>query len=376
MNPVLLIFALVMLIPAAIALGTAIWEDRKYKRSAYYQITKLPYGRVAWDKGRHGEYLAYKKLKHYEKYGARFLFNVYIPKKDGQTTEIDMLMICPQGIFVFESKNYSGWIFGSANAQNWYQTLPAGRGRSNKEAFYNPIMQNRSHIKHLQAYLGTRLPVYSVIVFSDHCTLRSISYDPREAVVINRRYIEKAVYNICRQTSGNQLREAQMDEIYRRLYPLTQVDEQAKAQHIANIHNSMISGYSPRVQRCRPVSVAQSVERKTTHIEEQKQQIIPAEPQIVPTEPEIVPTEPEIVPTEPEIVPAEPQIVPAEPEIVPAEPEIVPAEPEIVPAEPQTSNCPWCGGRLILRTATRGTNTGNRFYGCSNYPKCKYIRNI
>lgn len=81
MNPVLLIFALVMLIPAAIALGTAIWEDRKYKRSAYYQITKLPYGRVAWDKGRHGEYLAYKKLKHYENMARDFCLMYTFPRK-------------------------------------------------------------------------------------------------------------------------------------------------------------------------------------------------------------------------------------------------------------------------------------------------------
>ncbi|MBR3866062.1 MAG: topoisomerase DNA-binding C4 zinc finger domain-containing protein, partial [Clostridia bacterium] len=29
-----------------------------------------------------------------------------------------------------------------------------------------------------------------------------------------------------------------------------------------------------------------------------------------------------------------------------------------------------------LRRATRGANAGNQFYGCSNYPKCKYIQNI
>ena len=38
--------------------------------------------------------------------------------------------------------------------------------------------------------------------------------------------------------------------------------------------------------------------------------------------------------------------------------------------------CEKCGAKLILRTATRGANAGNQFYGCSNYPRCKYIRNI
>ena len=38
--------------------------------------------------------------------------------------------------------------------------------------------------------------------------------------------------------------------------------------------------------------------------------------------------------------------------------------------------CPRCGNKLILRTAKKGANAGNQFYGCSTYPKCKYIRNI
>ncbi len=37
--------------------------------------------------------------------------------------------------------------------------------------------------------------------------------------------------------------------------------------------------------------------------------------------------------------------------------------------------CPRCGGQLILRTAKHGDNAGNQFWGCSNYPKCRYIQN-
>lgn len=38
--------------------------------------------------------------------------------------------------------------------------------------------------------------------------------------------------------------------------------------------------------------------------------------------------------------------------------------------------CPECGGELLLRTAKYGEHTGENFYGCSNYPKCKYIRKL
>ena len=47
------------------------------------------------------------------------------------------------------------------------------------------------------------------------------------------------------------------------------------------------------------------------------------------------------------------------------------------PAEYQENNqvCPRCGGKLILRTAKKGANAGNHFYGCSNFPKCRYVCN-
>jgi ssDNA-binding Zn-finger/Zn-ribbon topoisomerase 1 len=38
--------------------------------------------------------------------------------------------------------------------------------------------------------------------------------------------------------------------------------------------------------------------------------------------------------------------------------------------------CPRCGGRLVLKEAKKGTNAGGHFYGCSNFPKCRYIQNV
>ncbi len=47
---------------------------------------------------------------------------------------------------------------------------------------------------------------------------------------------------------------------------------------------------------------------------------------------------------------------------------------ESAPAEPQpTKQCPQCGAEMVLRTARRGANAGNQFWGCSNYPKCRQV---
>jgi very-short-patch-repair endonuclease len=37
--------------------------------------------------------------------------------------------------------------------------------------------------------------------------------------------------------------------------------------------------------------------------------------------------------------------------------------------------CSACGAMMILRTAQKGANAGNQFWGCSNYPKCRNIEN-
>lgn len=324
----------VILIPAIIIIVVLIKKNKEYKNGAYYQITKQPYFSVKQDIGRYGEYLTYKYLKQFEADGAKFLFNIYIPKENGETTEIDVLMICKKGIFVFESKNYSGWIFGSENQKNWYQTLPAGRGRSHKEHFYNPIMQNRSHIKHLKAFLGEQLPMRSIIVFSDRCTLKSVQICSDDISVINRYNVAPVVLGICNQISNDLLTDNDVTEIYNELYPYTQVDEIAKMQHITNIQNNL-----------HPQSVQQVDETPTQVIPQNQTETIIEQQDAV-----VIDTTNE---TPVEII-----------------------KPEIIDTEQQVLKCPKCNGDLILRTATRGANTGKQFYGCSNYPKCKYIQNI
>lgn len=45
--------------------------------------------------------------------------------------------------------------------------------------------------------------------------------------------------------------------------------------------------------------------------------------------------------------------------------------------EVQTApTCPLCSATMMLRTAKKGPATGQQFLGCSNYPRCKGIRNF
>jgi restriction system protein len=75
------------------------------------------------------------------------LNNITLPTTDG-TTQIDHILVSRYGIFVIETKDYSGWIFGDAKSSHWTQVL-----YRRKSKFQNPLHQNYKHIKAVQALL-------------------------------------------------------------------------------------------------------------------------------------------------------------------------------------------------------------------------------
>jgi restriction system protein len=60
--------------------------------------------------------------------------------EDG-TTQVDHILVCRFGVFVIETKHYSGWLFGGLNDQTWTQVHFARKFR-----FQNPIRQNYKHL--------------------------------------------------------------------------------------------------------------------------------------------------------------------------------------------------------------------------------------
>ena len=75
-----------------------------------------------WDAGSIGEHFVRQALLPLEGY-KKLLSNCYLPKSDGTFTEIDVILLHESGIYVVESKNYSGWIFGKDYEQYWTQSL-------------------------------------------------------------------------------------------------------------------------------------------------------------------------------------------------------------------------------------------------------------
>ena len=212
-----------------------LYKKKKYEETSYFNITKIPYSQIKHDSGHQGEYFIYNTLKNLESEGAKFLFNLYIPAYNNKTTEIDAVMIIQQGIFVFESKNYGGWIFGTENQKKWTQSFHIGYGKTQKEYFYNPIMQNEYHIKYLKKILDKDLKFFSIVVFSDDCEFKSIKRNEEsKTILIHCCELKEAVTNL-QLANADILSLANMEEIYNILYPYSQVSEETKMQHIANL---------------------------------------------------------------------------------------------------------------------------------------------
>jgi Nuclease-related domain len=120
--------------------------------------------------------LVLKLLKH--GIPAKSIFHdLYVEKRVGEFSQIDLVVAAKTGIIVFEVKDYSGWIFGNGQHREWTQVLAYGQ---DKYRFYNPIMQNNKHIGELRKKLKqfANIPFYSVVVFYGDCVLKDINFVP------------------------------------------------------------------------------------------------------------------------------------------------------------------------------------------------------
>ncbi len=210
--------------------------------------------------------------------------NVYLPRESGRTSEIDLLYVTRKGIFVIESKNFSGFIFGNENNRYWTSTLYGGRNwlgfkRVNKYRFYNPIWQNRGHIRAIRECCGS-ITTFSIVVFGNNCEIKDVSYHSDDVWVCYARNFKRVIR-----------------EIWNESYDIYDSDTVKSIYHDLSQSNG-----SDTVVRENHIQSTQDVKNGKV--------------------------------------------------------------------------CPLCGGKLVIRTAKQGHNAGHSFLGCTNYPNCRYTRNI
>jgi hypothetical protein len=154
----------------------------------------------------------------------KVLNDVYLPLSDGTTAQIDHIVVSQYGVFVIETKNYSGWIFGKADDAEWMQTF-----YHKKVPVKNPLRQNCAHICALVENLRIdKSYFHNVVALTDNCVFKK---KRPEKVISTRRVVEYIL------SFGKPLMTAsQVDEIAEAISECSgSISEERKANHVANL---------------------------------------------------------------------------------------------------------------------------------------------
>ena len=227
----------------------------------------------AWFKGVLGEWQVNLLIKFFlDKNDYHLIKNVTLPTDDG-TTQIDHIIVSKYGIFVVETKNMKGWIFGNENQKQWTQQI-----YKHKSKFQNPLHQNYKHVKTLEACLNAKNnSILSVIIFIGDSTFKT-----------------KMPENVRFARGGIEYIKSKTDIVF-------------NGNEITKIIEQIESG---RLER--------NFKTNRQHVKHVR---------------------------------------------------------EIIEEKSGIKSCSKCGAVMVLRKATKGKNAGNEFWGCSAFPKCKYILN-
>ncbi|SMM97710.1 FIG00856926: hypothetical protein [uncultured Candidatus Thioglobus sp.] len=228
----------------------------------------------SWFKGVAGEFVVNIGVKIFlDKKTYHLIKNVTLPTEDG-STQIDHIIVSKFGVFVVETKNMKGWIFGSPNQKIWTQKI-----YKHSSKFQNPLHQNYKHTKTLQSLLGlNEIQLFSVIVFVGDSTFKTNMPE-------NVTYGKGCIRFIKSKTT-----------------PL--------------LTDSQVKEVTEKIQAGRLAPSFKTNREHVNHVQ------------------------------------------------------------SIIAEKENIKNCPKCSSTMVLREVKKGQKMGNKFWGCSKFPKCRSIVNV
>lgn len=176
-------------------------------------------------KGYIGEIQVNKVLRKVD--GYKVLHDIMI-ETDSGTTQIDHVLIGRKGVFVIETKNYDGWIFGDERSKYWTQTI-----YRNKNKFFNPIRQNYGHVKAIENLIDNKYKdsIHSIIVFGHRCTLKKLT------VVTPVIYLKELKRFIRKFNEDTKLMSEDIMYIYDILLEENITDKKMRREHVKMVKN-------------------------------------------------------------------------------------------------------------------------------------------
>ena len=299
------------------------------------------------------------------------LNGITLPRDNGGSTQIDHIIVSVYGIFVIETKNYKGWIYGSETQRQWTQSFPNG----SKFKFQNPLRQNYLHIKTLADLLGLELSYFhSMIAFIGECELKTRDELPEHVLTTGMvSYVKKKqdklltedeVASIVEQIESNRFSKSWRTNRQHKAY--------LKDKHSNPSKNTDNPTPEPIVKETvkRPILKSREVHQWSGQTEIEASELpvnkLDTQQTITPHTSMSHNMADKVFLTPFEVVESESQV----------------GESEILKAADDTANidqaptCPRCNGEMVERTAKKGARQGQSFYGCAQFPKCRGVVNV
>jgi len=266
------------------------------------------------------------------------LRDIYVETQDGLGAQIDFVVVTSKLNFVIECKNLFGNIEIDSKG-NFVRTMEYG-GRKYKEGIYSPITQNERHMTVLKECKSEdrNMLMAAMVRKTFDIFYKSLVVLANPKTVVNDKYAKKEI-------KEQVLRADQLIKVIRKMV--------SDSKEISSSKKDMMFMAQRLLARNKD-------ERKDyfTKYEELVKEI------------EIVPGSEDQTVVKTEMVPEceEQTVVETEAKSVSEEQTVIDTKDNLL--------CPKCGASLVLRTAKKGNNVGEQFYGCSGFPKCRFILKI
>lgn len=210
--------------------GSAVKENQGFFSSVF----NVKYGSRAESLGEYGERRVSSYLEDLPCEDYR-VYNDLLIRDGNYTTQVDHIIISRYGVFVLETKNIHGKVYGSGNSEYWKQYLPDSGykryGFTQEHQLRNPIWQNAGHIKTLRRLvLGNDVPVYGIVVFPTETDL----YVNCEQPVLHMW----DVVPFIKQYREEVLSSEQMGYYRRRLFEVISTSESDRKSHLENVYRN------------------------------------------------------------------------------------------------------------------------------------------
>ncbi len=183
------------------------------KPNHYKLVHQIFYSKMSnFEKGKIGEQIIVNHIKKEIDIYHKIIQNVILTK-DEKATEVDIILITCVGIYVIESKNFKGYIYGTDTGRIWTEWF----SHHYKYHFDNPILQNQYHIEFMAHNLERDLSYFhSYIVFGDDAKLQKViiqeENQPKVTVINNKDLISNLIADI--HSRDIILSHEQIDKMY------------------------------------------------------------------------------------------------------------------------------------------------------------------